>query len=115
MQKFTSIITLPKGFSVQPVFEELGFDDQVTKGINDCSMNSMSGGTERYMMEINNFERCGVRPEKGTDGKEWISVSLRLPRFRGLQTIEDEHIIILCRPQDPIMIKNRALDLRTNL
>ncbi|RWS21446.1 uncharacterized protein B4U80_01326, partial [Leptotrombidium deliense] len=45
---------------------------------------------------------------------EWLSATIRFPYVGGLRTSDDESIVVMCRPQEKVIIMNRVLDLKGN-
>lgn len=110
-QSFTAVISQPFGFGNVPLFEDASSSlNPVTS--EDCQMKP-SGGS--FIMKINDFNKCGVKTEKGSDGKEWLAVSIVFPYVGGLRTSDDEHVMIMCKPQDRIATKSHVIDYRPNM
>ena len=108
---FTADISLPFGFGNVPLFEDAPATlNPLTS--EECQMRPLGG---KYLMKINDFARCGVTSQKARDGKEWLEVSIVFPYLGGLRTSDDEHIMIMCKPQDRIATKSHVMDYKSNM
>lgn len=56
----------------------------------DCTMKQVSVGGSVFAMQILDLETCGVQMQKGNDGAQWMSVTIRFPYVGGLRMAEDE-------------------------
>ena len=117
IQSFTASITPPPGFMNVPVFEDAISVNPSTS--EECSMKSISSSSSSsnhmFNMRITSFIKCGVTTQKANDGKEYLAVSIRFPFVGGLKTSDDEHVLILCRPQERTMSKTHVMEFRSNL
>ncbi|XP_076305452.1 uncharacterized protein LOC143222628 [Tachypleus tridentatus] len=113
VQSFTAQLTLPSGFNTAPLFNNVPAPNPSRS--SDCGIHQASPNSNRFTLEITNFDKCGVEHQIGQDDKEWLSITIRFPFIAGLRMAEDEYIMVMCRPQDKTISKNKALDLRGNL
>lgn len=109
-QSFTATVSPPTGFANVPVFE-----DATTTSSDDCIMKPMTSSTPNFNMKITSFSKCGVSTQKGNDGKEWLAVSIRFPFVGGLRTSDDEHVMVMCRPQERSVTKSHTMEYRPNI
>ena len=56
---------------------------------DECAMKQL-GANAKFNMMITNFKTCGVQLQKGNDGAQWMSVTIRFPYVGGLRMAEDE-------------------------
>lgn len=110
-ESFTAVISQPFGFGNVPLFEDAV--NTLNPIVSDECQMKPSGGT--FLMKINDFNKCGVTSQKGSDGKEWLSVSIVFPYVGGLRTSDDEHVMIMCKPQDRMVTKSHIIDYRSNM
>lgn len=113
VQSLTATITPPPGFANVPVFEDAVTIHPTTN--EECSIKAITGHSITFSMKISNFIKCGVTTQKSNDGKEWLAISIRFPYVGGLRTSDDEHVMIMCRPQERTVTKSHIMDLRSNL
>jgi hypothetical protein len=117
VQSFTASITPPPGFINVPVFEDAPLVNPSSS--EECSMKSvsstLSSSNHVFNMKITSFIKCGVTTQKANDGKEYLAVSIRFPFVGGLKTSDDEHVLILCRPQERTVSKTHVMEFRSNL
>ncbi|XP_022243379.1 uncharacterized protein LOC106460564 [Limulus polyphemus] len=113
VQSFTAQLSLPSGFKTAPMFNNVPALNPSRS--SECGIFQNSPNSNRYTLEITNFDKCGVERQTGQDGKEWLSITVRFPFIAGLRMAEDEYIMVMCRPQEKTISKNKALDLRGNL
>lgn len=115
IQSFTASISPPPGFMNIPVFEDASLVNPSSS--DECSMKSVSSSSSNHVfnMKITSFIKCGVTTQKANDGKEYLAVSIRFPFVGGLKTSDDEHVLILCRPQERTVSKTHVMEFRSNL
>lgn len=113
VQSLVATITPPPGFANVPVFEDAVTIHPSTS--EECSIKVIPGHSITFSMKISNFHKCGVTTQKSNDGKEWLAISIRFPYVGGLRTSDDEHVMIMCRPQERTVTKSHIMDLRSNL
>ncbi|XP_055945370.1 uncharacterized protein LOC129976045 [Argiope bruennichi] len=107
----SAVIIPPAEYTSQPVFEDAAGPSYTAA---DCAMrpNEGSGFQRTFAMYVQHFNKCGVRVQQGSDGKEWISVTIRFPYMEGLRMAEDEYVMIMCKPQDRIATTQHVMDIR---
>ncbi|GFX42022.1 transposable element Tcb2 transposase [Trichonephila clavipes] len=108
----SAVIIPPPEYTSQPVFEDAVGPSHTPA---DCAMrpNEGPGYQQRtFAMYVHHFNKCGVRVQQGSDGKEWISVTIRFPFMEGLRMAEDEYVMIMCKPQDRIATTQHVMDMR---
>ena len=113
VQSLVATISPPPGFANVPVFEDAVSIHPATS--EECSIKVIPGHSITFSMKISNFVKCGVTTQKSNDGKEWLAISIRFPYVGGLRTSDDEHVMIMCRPQERTVTKSHIMDLRSNL
>ncbi|XP_035227599.1 uncharacterized protein LOC118199846 [Stegodyphus dumicola] len=110
---FSAVVVPPPEYTSQPVFEDAAGPNYSPA---DCAMrpNEAQGYPKTsFAMYVHHFNKCGVRVQQGSDGKEWISVTLRFPYMEGLRMAEDEYVMIMCKPQDRIATTQHVMDMRS--
>ena len=113
-QLFTAVISRPFGFHNVPLFEDaVNTGNSLTS--EECQMRRSGDADGTFLMKIIDFSKCGVTTQKAPDGKEWLSVSIVFPYVGGLRTSSDEHVMIMCKPQDRVATKSHVLDYRPNM
>ncbi|GFS70840.1 uncharacterized protein NPIL_323881 [Nephila pilipes] len=109
----SAVLIPPSEYTSQPVFED-AVGPSYTPA--DCAMrpNEGPGYQQRtFAMYVHHFNKCGVRVQQGSDGKEWISVTIRFPFMEGLRMAEDEYVMVMCKPQDRIATTHHVMDMRS--
>ncbi|XP_054718615.1 uncharacterized protein LOC129228012 [Uloborus diversus] len=109
----SAVLIPPPEYASQPVFEDASGPNYSPA---DCAMrpNEVQGYPSRltFAMYVQHFQKCGVRVQQGSDGKEWISVTLRFPYMEGLRMAEDEYVMVMCKPQDRVATTHHVVDIR---
>ncbi|GIY15874.1 uncharacterized protein CDAR_197391 [Caerostris darwini] len=109
MTLLSAVLIPPSEYGSQPVFEDAAGPSYTPA---DCAMRPNEGQQRTFAMYVHHFNKCGVRVQQGSDGKEWISVTIRFPLTEGLRMAEDEYVMVLCKPQDRVATTHHVMDIR---
>jgi len=99
----------PDGFKGHPLFAD---DHRVNPATDrDCSIQSEKGdSTGRiYRMTISNFSRCGVTHHSG-----YVHVRIWFPLLPHVMTSQDQEVILVCKPPDPVVLSHRATEISSS-
>ena len=64
-----------------------------------------------YLVDLSLLGECGVR-ECEEQGEVWLCLLVRYPVLHGLRLPEDEVIDIKCKPQDPAVTGENAINFQ---
>ncbi|RWS01951.1 uncharacterized protein B4U79_09858, partial [Dinothrombium tinctorium] len=110
--KFSATITLPSGFVTVPVFEDA---QSINPSFSEkCHMKRLSNTSPTFLMKITDYNACGVKLQRTNEGREWFSVSIRFPYIGGLRTSDDEYVLLMCKPDERVIVMNQVLEMKSN-
>ena len=108
-QQMGARLKKPENFRGHPLFA----DDHRVNPISDreCSIvaepNDSAGRI--YRMLISNFSRCGVTHHSG-----YVHVRIWFPLLPYVMTSQDQEVILVCKPPDPVVLSSRATEISSS-